>query len=197
MASHVRRALLLVATVVGTYAGPVEAGTTTQSYMTPDGTAGGIVGVAHTLDGRGERVGSKAVSPNCHFRVDSVVTGNPNDVLLTVYGYATSTVSSDGASTLSVRPVATEIQCAVFTEAGVKVFDMTRAESGALVPLASQVTIRNDGPYDVCMRADAKYENGDDIEYGWRCVDGRLCCPPCCEEAPLLAVSATEAYRRR
>lgn len=102
--------------------------------------------------GESMRSNHRDVNGTCAFRV---ATTEGNDVLLTVRGVGTAS----GAP----RPVATEIQCRIINEAGQVVFDLTRAESGAVAAQAGAVIIRNDGPYTVCSRAEAKFDDGEDI----------------------------------
>lgn len=156
--------------LAGATSGPAHAGRIAQGYRTADGRTGGIVVVVHSLDSA-RRASTKNVEASCNFRVDTPPSSPmTNDVLLIVHGHAAATVDAGALPALSVRPVATEIQCYVRNDAGIRVFDQKQAESGAVAPLARVVTIRNDGPYQVCVRADTKYEDGTDVTTDYACT---------------------------
>lgn len=120
------------------------------------GCAGAVIGTTVPSPPRGpaETDNDRAANGQCAFRVD---TTDGNNVLLTVRG--------TGTASGRPRAVATEIQCRVLNEAGDVVFDLTRAEVGSVAPLAGGVIIRNDGPYTVCARADAKFDDGEDVSW--------------------------------
>ena len=124
-----------------------------------DGTTGAVVATtAARNSGSGEHLG-RFVSAHCTFRVDTT-TGN--DVLMTVTGHS----QAHGTP----RATTAEVQCVIRNRFGATVFDMTRAESGPIGPLVGTTIIRNDGPYTVCARGDAKWDDGDDHFIVMTCV---------------------------
>lgn len=75
-----------------------------------------------------------------------------------------------GEATGRPRAVSTQVQCIVVTSSNQTVFNLTRAEAGAVAVLSGAVTLATRSLYTVCTRATATFDDGEVVTTPLTCV---------------------------